>query len=101
MAVLNLFLRGKNETSKNALREVYYNLTWQALSNEYIDYVVKFDVISDLTAEINLELQKAIRSNKLKREDKENFKKETDDIFVFKEKKSDFKNTENELSKAT
>ena len=74
----------KNKTSENALSEVYYNLTLQALSDEYTDYVAKFDTISDLASEINLKPQKAIRSNKLKREeDKENFKKETDDIFVF------------------
>ena len=74
----------KNKTSENALSEVYYKLTLQVLSDEYTDYVAKFDTISDLAAEINLKPQKAIRSNKLKREeDKENFKKETDDIFVF------------------
>ena len=50
-----------------------------------------------MTAEINLELQKAIGSNKLRRgEDEENLKK-TDEIFVFKQKKSDFKETENKI----
>ena len=48
--------------------KVYYNLTLQALSDEYTNYVAKFDAISDLTAEKNLELHKAIRSNKLKNE---------------------------------
>ena len=41
--------------------KVYYNLTLQVLSDEYTNYVAKFDAISDLTAEMNLELYKAIR----------------------------------------
>ena len=48
--------------------KVYYNLTLQVLSDEYTNYVAKFDAISDLTGEMNLELYKAIRSNKLKNE---------------------------------
>ena len=77
--------------------KVYYNLTLQALSDEYTNYVAKFDAISDLTAEMNLELHKAIRSNKLKNEKDEKTLKKQDDIFVFKEKKSDLKETENEI----
>ena len=61
---------------KNALSEVYYKLTLQVLSDEYTNYIAKIDAISYLTNAINLELQKAIRSNKLKREeDKESLKK--------------------------
>ena len=46
----------KYETSQNAWSKIYYNLTLQVLSDEYTDYVAKFDAISDFTAEINLEL---------------------------------------------
>ena len=61
---------------KNALSEVYYKLTLQVLSDEYTNYIAKIDAIRYLTNAINLELQKAIRSNKLKREeDKESLKK--------------------------
>ena len=77
---------------KNALSEVYYKLTLQVLSDEYTNYIAKIDAISYLTNAINLELQKAIRSNKLKREeDKESLKKETNSIFAFKKKKSNLK----------
>ena len=87
-------MSGKYETSKNALSEIYCNLTLQVLSDEFTNYVLKFDAVSDLTAEI----QKAIRSNKLKgEEDKKNFEKAIDDIFVFEEKKSNLKETENEI----
>lgn len=55
-AVPNIFGGCKNETSENGLSEVYYNLNVQALSDHYSDYVATFDVLSDLTAEINLEL---------------------------------------------
>ena len=52
---------GQNETSKNPLSELYYDLTLQVLSEEYTDYVAKFDATGDLTAEVNLAIQKAIR----------------------------------------
>ena len=71
IAAINLFLGRKSETSKNALKEVYYNLTLQVLSDEYTDYVAKFNPISDLAAETNIKLQRAIRSNKLEREEDE------------------------------
>ena len=83
---------------KNALSEVYYNLTLQVLSDEYTDYVGKINDISDVAAAVNLDFQKTIRSNELKRgKDKENLKKNPDNIFVFKKNKHKFKETENEL----
>ena len=92
----------KYETSQNAWRKIYYNLTLQVLSDEYTDYVAKFDAISDFTAEINLELQKAISSNKLKKRRWWGKPwKTANDIFVFKEKKGGFKETEKEIVQST
>ena len=59
---LNVFLSGDPEKSKSTLTELYYNLSLEVLSNECESSAV-FDAIGDLTAEINLNLQKAIRSN--------------------------------------
>ena len=55
------------KNKKNALIELYYNLSLEVLSDEYEQAAV-YTAISDLTAEISTNLQKAIRSSKLKRE---------------------------------
>ena len=90
LAALNAFFGGKNRTSKNALSEVYLTLL-QVLSNEYTDYVAKFDAVSGLTAAINLELQIAVRSNKLEREEgKKNLKKKRVMFLFLKRKKTEF-----------
>ena len=98
LSALDLFFVRNNETPKNALSKLYYNLTLQVLSEEHIDHVSLFDSISNLTAEINLEIQKTIRSRKLKREkDEQNFKNIRDTLYKFKEEKTDFEKTENEI----
>ena len=70
LCALNLFLHGDPEKSKSALTELYYNLSFEVLSKEY-ELSAVFETIGDLSGEINLNLQKAIRSNKLKREEDE------------------------------
>ena len=71
LSTLNLFLGGDIQRSKNVLIELYYNLTLQVLSEGHTEHTAKFREIGDLIAEINFEIQKAIPSNKLKREDDE------------------------------
>ena len=69
----------------------------EVLSSEYESSAVS-DAIGDLTAEINLNLQKAIRSNKLKREeDEEKNKKIAKEIYEFKPKKTDFEQPGQEI----
>ena len=70
LCTLNLILSGDPKKLKSALTELYHNLSLEVLSNEYETCAV-FDAIGDLTAEINLNLQKAISSNRLKREEDE------------------------------
>ena len=60
LSALNLFLVGDTQMSKNVLNELYYNLTLQVLSEEHTEQTAKFQKIG--------EIQKAVRSNKLKRE---------------------------------
>ena len=87
---------------KNALSEVYYNLILQVLSDEYTDYVGKINDISDVAAAVNLDFQKTIRSNELKRgKDKENLKK-TRIIYLFlKRINTNLKKRKMNLSKAS
>ena len=51
-----------------------FNQTLEVLSHGYEQAVV-YDTISDLTVEISTNLQKPVRSNKLKREEEEEKKK--------------------------
>ena len=68
LAALNLFFAGDPKLSKDAISELYYNLTLQVLSDEVNDVVFTFDPVCDLTAELNLLLQTAIKNNKMRNE---------------------------------
>ena len=88
---------GENETSKNALTELYYNLSLEVLSEEYTESAA-YQAIGNLVVEISFELQKSIRSNKLKREeDKEKNKKKKEEMFKFKPETTDFQKTEQQI----
>ena len=60
LAVLNLFLGGKEKILKNALAEVYHNLSLQALSVKEIGITLEFKKITEQMTEINLRLQNLI-----------------------------------------
>ena len=88
---------GENETSKNALTELYYNLSLEVLSEEYTESAA-YQAIGNLVVEISFELQKSIRSNKLKRkEDEEKNKKIKEEMFKFKPETTDFQKTEQQI----
>ena len=54
--------------AKNALSELYNNLSLQVLSDEY-EVSLVYDAIKDLTAGISTNIENRIRSNQLKREE--------------------------------
>ena len=88
---------GENETSKNALTEFYYNLSLEVLSEEYTESAA-YQAIGNLVVEISFELQKSIRSNKLKRkEDEEKNKKIKEEMFKLKPETTDFQKTEQQI----
>ena len=68
LPVLNLFLGGKREISKNALTEVYQNQLVQIVNKREARTELEFDAIENLMAEINLLFQNVIFSNKCYRQ---------------------------------
>ena len=63
LTVLNLFLGGKNDISKNTLTELYRDLFLQGLNEKGTSVKLNLDVISKLVSEINMQLQKSIYAN--------------------------------------
>ena len=97
LCALNLFFAGDLDYSKNALTELYYNLSLHVLGDKY-ELSPTYDAISELTAGISTNIQNAIRSNMLKREEHA----ANNDLFEnsgykFKPKKSDFEKTEQDI----
>ena len=64
LSVLNLFLGGKREISKNPLTEVCHNLLVQIVNKKEARIELEFDAIENLMAETNLRFQNVIFSNK-------------------------------------
>ena len=64
LVALNLFLEGKGKILKDALTEVYHNLSLQALSVKETGIKLEFEKITQLATEINLKLQNSIFVNK-------------------------------------
>ena len=60
LALINLFLGGKEKILKNALAEVYHNLSLKALSVKEIGITLEFKKITEQMTEINLRLQNLI-----------------------------------------
>ena len=58
LAAFNKFLGGDKEISRNAMSEFFYNLSWQALTNENDSIKIEFTAITELVKSINLLLQK-------------------------------------------
>ena len=57
-AAFNRFLGGDKEISRNAMREFFHNLSWQALTNDNDFIKIEFTAITELVKSINLLLQK-------------------------------------------
>ena len=68
LPVLNLFLGGKREISKNALTKVYQNQLVQIVNKKEARIELEFDAIENLMPEINLRFQNVIFSNKFYRQ---------------------------------
>ena len=58
LAAFNRFLGGDMEVSRNAMSELFHNLSWQALTNDNDSIMPQFDAISTLIKSINHLLQK-------------------------------------------
>ena len=97
LCALNLFFGVNLITQKNALTELFYNLSLQVLSEEF-ELSPNYDAISELTADISTNIDKGIRSNQLKREvgpaKNELLEKS---LYEFKPKKSDFEKPEQDI----
>ena len=52
LAALNIHLAGAKETSKNAVEQWLNNSTYQALTNENDEIVMKFDKVGELVLKI-------------------------------------------------
>ena len=92
LAALNLFFAGVPKLSKDAISELYYNLTLQVLSDEVNDVVSTFDAISNLTAELNLLLQTAIKNKKMHhKKDKKKYRQLVKSRYNADEQKIDLK----------
>lgn len=65
LAALNTFLGGDPILSKNVMREIFDNLSWQALSKGYDKAKIQFSSIAVLVKNINYTLEKKNNENKL------------------------------------
>ena len=97
LCALNLYFMGELNYSKDALTELNYNLSLQVLSDEY-ELSPTYDAISELIVDISANIENAIRSNQLKREE-DAAKNELleKSLYEFKPKISDFERTEKDI----
>ena len=75
LCILDIFFRGNMSLSKNALTELYYDLSYETLNG---GRDLKFDVILDLTADMSFQMKGSTLLN-LKRKSKQD-KKSNNDI---------------------
>ena len=64
LAAFNRFLGGDKEVSRNAMSELFHNLSWQALTNDNDSIQVKFEAVTALVQSINRLIQKQIYEQK-------------------------------------
>ena len=64
LAALNIFLGGDSELSRDAMSELFHNLSWQALTSDNDRYQIQFDTISTLTQSINQRLQRLVMEHR-------------------------------------
>ena len=69
LAALNIFLGGNSEESRDAMSELFHNLSWQALTNDNDRYQIQFDAVSILVRSINQRLQRHVMENRRKTKD--------------------------------
>ena len=60
LAAFNIFLGGDLILSKNATSELFHNLSWQALSNDYDKVKIQFSLIAVLVKNIDYMLEKKL-----------------------------------------
>ena len=60
LAAFNRFLGGDKEISRNAMREFFHNLSWQALTSDNDSVKITFEAITELVKSINFLLQQKI-----------------------------------------
>ena len=60
LAAFNIFLGGDPILSKNATSELFHNLYWQALSNDYDKVKIQFSLIAVLVKNIDYMLEKKL-----------------------------------------
>ena len=53
LAALNRFLGGDIEVSRNAMSELFHNLSWQDLTNDNDSIILEFDAIGALVRDVN------------------------------------------------
>ena len=64
LAVLNIFLEGEVEVSRNAMSKLFHNLSWQVLTNDNDRHMVGFNAIIVLAQSINQRIQRLITINR-------------------------------------
>ena len=64
LAAFNRFLGGDKEVSRNAMSELFHNLSWQALTNDNDSIQVQFEAVTALVQSINRLIQKQIYEQK-------------------------------------
>ena len=69
LAALNIFLGGDGEQSRDAMSELFHNLSWQALTNDNDRHQMRFGHISILVQSINQRIQKYILEHRRKTAD--------------------------------
>ena len=71
LAVLNIFLGGRLSISKNAISELFHNLSYQVLGKDNDKYKLEFTEITLLIKCIIYKLEQKTAENKVKAEETE------------------------------
>ena len=58
--MFNVFLGGSRTLLKDAMSELFHNVSWQALSNSYDKVKIKFSLVTVLAKDINYMLEKKL-----------------------------------------
>ena len=72
LAAFNIFFGGDSELSREAMSELFHNLSWQALTNDSDRYQIQFDAISMLVQSINQRLQRRVMEHRRKTKNVDN-----------------------------
>ena len=72
VAAFSIFCGGDSELSREAMSELFHNLSWQALTNDNDRYQIQFDTISMLMQSINQRLQRHVMEHRRKTKNVDN-----------------------------